>query len=180
MKHITVLDRKFKPYLSSAEIANIIQRLASEISNDMRNLNPLVCPILSGSFMFAADLLRSLDFDPEISFVKYSSYEGTKSSGVVKEILGFPKGVKGRHLLLVEDIIETGISMKYTIQKLHELQPASVKVCTFVQKPEMLQCDLAIDYVGKAIANDFIVGYGLDYNGFGRTFPDIYILDEDL
>jgi hypoxanthine phosphoribosyltransferase len=175
---ITVHDKKFDFFMTANEIDAVIQRLADEISRDMRELDPIFCPVLSGSFLFAADLVRKLDFDPEISFVKFSSYDGLQSTGQVKELIGFPDSVRGRHVLIVEDIIETGISMAAMLKKLYEKEPASVKVCTLMHKPELLQCDVQMDYIGREIPNAFIVGYGFDYNGHGRTYPDIYSLSD--
>lgn len=177
MENVKIHDKYFKKYILDTEIQQIVRRLAGEISNRFRSLNPLVMPILNGSFIFAADLLREIDFDPQISFVKYSSYEGTQSTGVVKQLIGFPESVKDRHVLLVEDIIESGISMRYTLQQLHTLQPASVSICTFLHKPELFDNSFPIDFIGKSIPNDFIVGYGLDYNGLGRTLKHIYVIN---
>ncbi|MBQ9547375.1 MAG: hypoxanthine phosphoribosyltransferase [Bacteroidales bacterium] len=175
---ITIYDKKFDFFMTAEEVQAVIRRLADEISNDMRDLDPIFCPVLSGSFLFAADLVRKLDFDPEISFVKFSSYDGLQSTGQVKELIGFPDSVRGRHVLIVEDIIETGISMAAMLKKLYEKEPASVKVCTLMHKPDLLQCDVQMDYIGREIPNAFIVGYGFDYNGHGRTYPDIYSLSD--
>ncbi|MBQ0015919.1 MAG: hypoxanthine phosphoribosyltransferase [Bacteroidales bacterium] len=175
---IKVLDKSFRCYLSAADIAQIVERLAAEISRDLKDLNPIICPVLNGSFMFATDLLRSLDFDPEISFVKFQSYQGTQSSATVKELVGFPESVTGRNVLIIEDIVETGHTMRQALSQLAKLHPASVRICAMVRKPQLLQADVKVDYVGKDIDNEFIVGYGLDYNGYGRTYPDIYQLVE--
>lgn len=177
MESVKIHDKNFKKYISEDEIRQIVRRLAGEISDRFRSLNPLVMPILNGSFIFAADLLREIDFDPQISFVKYSSYSGTQSTGVVKQLIGFPESVQGRHILLVEDIIESGISMRYTLQQLQGQNPASVAICTFLHKPDLFDKSFPIDLIGKNIPNDFIVGYGLDYNGLGRTLKDVYVLD---
>ena len=173
---IQIADKQFEIFIDRHEIADIISRLAAEISKDLRDKDPLFCPVLSGSFMFATDLVRALDFDPEISFVKYGSYVGTQSSGVVNEMMGFPDLVEGRNVLIVEDIIESGISMNTMLNRLAEKHPASVRVCTLMHKPDMLRCKVQMDYIGRCIPNAFIVGYGFDYDGHGRTYPDIYSL----
>ncbi len=175
---IQVLDKRFKPYITCSELAAIVKNLAARISDDYRDKCPLVMPILNGSIFFAADLLRAMDIDVEVSFVKMASYDGTQTSGQVKELIGFSENVAGRHVLLVEDIVETGISMEYTLHHLHALNPASVRICSLVFKPHLFHKDFKIDYVGREIGNAFIVGYGLDYNGYGRTYKDIYVLDE--
>lgn len=177
MQKVIVHNKTFRLYMSEAEIKEIVHRLGAEISRDYRGRNPILCPILTGSFVFAADLARQLDFDPQVSFAKYSSYQDMFSTGRVREVLGFPKECHGRDIIIVEDIIDTGISMEYVMQQAYALQPASVAICAFLFKPGSFQKDYKIDYIGKSIPNDFIVGYGLDYNGMGRTFKDIYILD---
>lgn len=173
---ITIQDKTFQLYMRSDEIQTIVKRLAKEVSHDIRDLDPIVCPVLNGCFIFANDLLRNLDFDPELQCVRYSSYEGTQSTGKVRELLGFPDAVRDRHVLVVEDIIETGISMRAMLEHLKSKHPASIRVCTLMRKPSLLQCDVQMDYVGRDIPDDFIVGYGFDYNGHGRTYPDIYSL----
>ena len=178
MEKIQVLDKQFKLFIPEAEIAAIVANIAHQVSVDLKGGNPLLMPILNGSFLFAADLVRAMDFDCEVSFVKMSSYAGTQSSGTVKQLIGFPESVKGRDILLIEDIIETGISMEYTLKQLQVLQPSSIRICTFFFKPGMFEKQFKIDYVGKRIGDEFIVGYGLDYNGYGRLYKDVYVLDE--
>lgn len=178
MSTIQVHDKRFKTYLPAAEIAREVARLAQELGRDFRGKDPLFIPILNGAFMFASDLLRALDFDVEIAFVKYASYEGTNTTGVVKELIGFPESVRGRHVVLVEDVVDTGISMAHTLERVQAMQPASVSVCTFFFKPDKFVKHFKIDYIGRTIPNDFILGYGLDYNGLGRTYADVYVLDE--
>ncbi len=177
MEKIQVSDKRFKLYMTETEIQTIIERLASDISRDFRDRNPILCPILTGSFIFAADLIRRLDFDAPVSFVRYSSYSGTSSTGQVIESLGFPASCQGRHVILIEDIIDTGISMQFVLERLQLLNPASITICTFLFKPGCFKKNYKIDYIGKEIPDDFIVGYGLDYNGLGRKYPDIYTID---
>lgn len=178
MKKIQVHDKRFRLYMPADEIQSVVGRVADEISRDYRGRTPIVCPVLTGSYMFAADLTRSLSIDADISFVRYSSYQGMSSTGQVKKVLGFPADCKGRDVIIVEDIIDTGISMEKMVEQLRELQPASIALCTFFFKPGNFQKDYKIDYIGKSIPNDFIVGYGLDYDGAGRTYPEVYVLDE--
>ena len=178
MEKIKVLDKHFKLYMSAEEIAKEVERVAMEMSRDLRDKKPIIFPVLNGSFVFAADLVRKLDFDAELSFLKYSSYSGTQTTGEVKKTLNFPKSVEGRHIVIVEDIIDTGLSIKSALTDLMKLKPSGVSVCTFFFKPDSFRMDYKVDYVGKRIANDFIVGYGMDYNEYGRFYKDVYVIDE--
>lgn len=178
MEKIKVLDKTFSLYMSDSEIQAAVKGVADAISCDYRDKLPLLCPVLTGSYMFAADLSRHLTIDAPVSFVRYSSYEGMASTGTVKKALGFPEACRGRDVIIVEDIIDSGISMGYVIEELRKLQPASIAICTFLFKPGNFKGSYKIGYVGKSIPNDFIVGYGMDYDDFGRNYPDIYVLDE--
>lgn len=173
---ITVCDKQFKLYMPEHEIKAVVDKMARLISSDMRNSNPLFVPILTGSYIFMADLARALDFDADIAFARYSSYNGMQSTGSVKAQLPFPERCRGRHVVIVEDIIDSGITMDYLIAQLQELHPASIRIATFLFKPDSFQKSFKIDYIGKSIPNDFIVGYGLDYNDFGRGYRDIYVV----
>lgn len=179
MEKIQVKDRIFKKYLREDEIQTIVKSVADQISHDYSNRSPILCPVLTGSYLFVADLTRYIEFDAEVAFVRYSSYSGMSSTGKVKTILGFPQKCKGRDVIIVEDIVDSGISMEYMIEELKKLEPASIAICTFFFKPNNFQKDFKVDYVGKEIPNDFIVGYGLDYDGVGRTYRDVYVVDED-
>lgn len=178
MKTIQVLDKWFRLYMSAEEIQAAVTRVAREISRDYENKRPVICPVLTGSFMFAADLVRMLDFDADVAFVRYSSYAGLSSTGQVREVLGFPEKCKGRDVIIVEDIVDSGITMEKVTEKLRTLEPASIAICTFFFKPGNFQKNYKIDYIGRSIPNDFIVGYGLDYDGAGRTYPEVYVLDD--
>lgn len=171
---ITVLDKKFDLYMSAEELAHEVKRVAAEISRDYRGRNPILCPVLTGSFQFASDLVKELDFDAEVSFVRYCSYQGMSSTGEVRELLGFSDSCKGRDVIIVEDIVDSGISMEKMLAQVAKKEPASVAICTLFFKPESFTKHFKIDYIGKSIPNDFIVGYGLDYNGMGRTYRDVY------
>lgn len=164
--------------MSDAEIESTVQRLAHTISADFTGMNPILCPVLTGSYMFAADLSRQLTIDHEVSFVKFSSYQGMKSTGSVKPILDYPRSCQGRSVIIVEDIVDTGLTMDFMLRRLKELEPASISICSFFFKPTSFKYNFNIDYIGRSIPDDFVVGYGLDYDEFGRHLPDIYILDE--
>lgn len=175
---VFVNDKKFRLYIPEADIQSIVLRMAQTISCDYHGLNPILCPVLTGSYLFAADLSRRLTIDCELSFVKYSSYVGMQSSGKVVEVLPFPSEVKDRHVIIVEDIVDSGVTIDCMLQKLNEMKPASVAVCTFLFKPDNFVKDFPIRYIGASIPNKFVVGYGLDYSGKGRSYKDLYILDE--
>lgn len=180
MSMIKVHDKHFAPYLSRQELDSIVHRLAGEIERDYRDRQPLLCPVLTGSFIFAADLVRAMESDPEVAFVRYTSYSGMSSTGKVRAELPFPDKCRGRHVVVVEDIVETGTAMEAMLEELRQLEPASIAICTLLTKPDRFHKPFRIDYVGKAIANDFIVGYGLDYDDCGRTYKEVYILDDTL
>lgn len=174
---ITVHDKQFKLYMTEAEIQKEVKRVASEISRDLAGKNPLFCPVLTGSFMFMTDLARALDFDAETYFVKYSSYSGMSSTGKVKTVIPFPEKCKGRHVVIVEDIVDTGVSMQAMLEELTKLEPAHVYIATLLFKPDSFTKNFKIDYLGRSIPNDFILGYGLDYNDSGRLYKDIYVVN---
>ncbi|MBR5352643.1 MAG: hypoxanthine phosphoribosyltransferase [Bacteroidales bacterium] len=177
MDKIQVLDKRFRLYLPESEIQEVVRRVAAELSRDYRGRNPIFCPVLTGSFVFAADLVRQLDFDAEVSFVRYSSYSGMSTTGRVEEVTGFPPSCRNRDVVIVEDIIDSGISMEYMLDRLRLLEPRSIAICTFLFKPGRFKKNYKIDYIGKEIPDDFIVGYGLDFEGVGRTYRDIYVYD---
>ena len=170
MERIQVLDKRFRMYMPEAEIQDIVRRMAADISRDYKGRNPILCPILTGSFMFAADLMRELEID-----VRYSSYLGMATTGSVKELMGFPKDCRARDVIIIEDIIDSGISMEFILEQLKLQKPSSISICAFLFKPGSFKKHYKIDYIGKEIPDDFIVGYGLDYDGMGR---DIYVLDD--
>lgn len=175
---ITVKDKQFRPYISKSEIDGINDRLAAELSRDYAGLDLVACPILTGAYMFAADLLRRLTIPCEVSFVRYASYSGMTSTGQVRCMLPFPPNVEGRDVLIVEDVVDSGFSMRHMIDAVMALHPRSVKICTLFFKPEAFKGDYKVDYIGREIGNEFIVGYGLDYDEYGRTLPEVYVLSE--
>jgi len=178
MDTVRIYDKTFKLSCSEAEILRSVKAVADRLNRDMAGKNPLFMAVLNGSFIFAADLLRLVSIPCEVSFVRLASYQGTMSSGKIKEVIGINEDLAGRTVVIVEDIIETGLTVKRMIDTLSTRNPASVHVCTLLQKPEKLEADINIEYVAMRIPNDFIVGYGLDYNQQGRNLRDIYTLCE--
>lgn len=177
-KSVTVHNRKFNIYISEEEIAQINQSLARQINPHYADKEPIVLCILNGSFIFAADLVRCFDFNLKMEFVRYSSYEGTDSSGTVTRILGLKSDITDQDIILIEDIVDTGLTLSRAIKDLWSHKPKSIKIVSLLLKPEALQYDIPIDFVGKSIPNKFVVGYGLDYDELGRDLPAIYQLDE--
>ncbi len=178
MDTITVKDKTFAISIPEERILKEVERLAAQISHDFEGKNPLFLAVLNGSFIFAADLFRRITIPAEISFVKLASYEGTASSGVIKEVIGLSENLAGRTVVVIEDIVDTGFTMAKLIEDLGARAPESIHICTLLLKPEKLKVKLDVEYVALEIPNDFIVGYGLDYDGFGRNLKDIYTLVE--
>ena len=174
MNSIKINDRSFRVSITETEIKNRIKSLAAEISADMEGKNPLFLAVLNGAFIFAADLMREMTIPCEISFVKLASYQGTTSTGEIKEVFGINEDLTGRTVIIVEDIVESGQTMKNMIESLGTRNPASVQICTLFFKPDKLKEELTLDYVAFRIPDDFIVGYGLDYNQAGRGLKDVY------
>lgn len=169
-------DKEFEIYMPESEIAEITKQMAEAIDRDYEGKQPIVLSILNGSFIFAADLVRHFSFPMTIEFVRYSSYEGTQSTGTIKQILGLKSDIKGQDLLIIEDIVDTGNTLSKALVELQSHEPASLRVASLLLKPDALQHDLHVDYIGKSIPNDFVVGYGLDYDELGRDLPAIYKL----
>jgi len=171
---IRLKDRDFELYIGEAAIVGAIERMAVEIERDMSGRDPLFVGILNGAYMFAAELMSKLSPSYELTFAAYSSYRGTQSEGKVKELLPVRGDTAGRTVILLEDVVDTGLTMQYVMSKLRESGATDVRLATMLLKPDALQCDLQPDYVGMEIGNDFIVGFGLDYDGAGRSSRDIY------
>lgn len=176
MDIVKIKDKTFKISIPEAEILKHVKEVADRINHDMAGKNPLFLAVLNGSFMFAADLMKMITIPCEISFVKLASYQGVISTGSVKEVIGINEDLSGRTIIIIEDIIDTGLTMKRMIESIGTRNPESVHICTLLLKPEKLQEKLDVDYVAMKIPNDFIVGYGLDYDGYGRNTRDIYTL----
>ena len=171
-------SRVWQIFCNFAEIFNLFKALAQQISKDMEGKVPLFLGVLNGAFIFAADLMRELTIPSEISFVKLASYQGTTSTGKINEVLGINEDLSGRTVIIVEDIVESGLTMKRMIESLGTRNPASVHICTLFLKPDKLKEDLDIDYVAFRIPDDFIIGYGLDYDHLGRELREIYTIVE--
>ena len=179
MSIIKIKDKTFKTSIPEAQILERVKAVAARINTDMADKNPLLIAMLNGSFVFAADLRRMINIPCEISFVQMGSYEGTSSTGKVKQLLGLNEDIKGRTVIIVEDIVESGLTMKSLLDTLHEKEPAEIHICTLLLKPECLKVPLDIKYVAIEIPNDFILGYGLDYDQQGRNLRDIYTVVEE-
>src|SRR6478735_12343510 len=178
MPTIKVLDKTFDIYLPEAQLQEKIKGIADQINRDYEGKRPLFIAILNGSFMFAADLFKKLTIDAEICFIKLASYKGTKSSGHVITAIGLDIDIIGREVIILEDIVDTGKTLSHFIPQLQHQQPASIKICALLHKPEATRFPITIDYLGFTIPDKFVVGYGLDYDGFGRNIPAIYRLTE--
>ena len=174
MEIVQVLDKKFSLYISKEQIRERVKEVAAEIEKDLKDKNPLFLVILNGSFVFGADLLREMNFPCEITFIRMSSYEGTSTTGEVKQVIGLRESIEGRTVVVVEDIIDTGYTMKEMLRILTEKNPEDIYVTSLFVKPDNLKVDVKIDYRCFDIDNDFIVGYGLDYDHYGRNLPEIY------
>ena len=178
MNSIKIKDKSFRVSIPEAEIKTRVKALAEQMSKDLEGKNPIFLAVLNGAFIFAADLMREMTIPCEISFVKLASYQGTTSTGKVKEVFGINEDLSGRTVVIVEDIVESGQTMKQMIESLGTRNPASVQICTLFFKPEKLKEELTLDYVAFRIPDDFILGYGLDYDGLGRELKDVYTIVE--
>ena len=178
MSIVKVKDKTFRTFIPEAEIQQRVKAVADKLNEELKDKNPLFLAVLNGSFVFAADLMRMITIPCEISFVKLASYQGTVSSGKIKEVIGINEDLKGRTVVIVEDIIDTGFTMKRMLEQLGTRDPESLHICTLLVKPGKLQVPLNIEYAAMEIPNDFIVGYGLDYDQQGRNLRDIYTIVE--
>lgn len=176
MQTVQIKDKQFEIAIPAATIQQAVKTLADQMNVDLQGKSPLFIVVLNGAFMFASDLLKNISIPCEVSFVKLSSYNGTSSTGTIKELVGLQEDIKDRTVVIVEDIIDTGITMEMLVKQLKAKQPKELKVASFFLKPEALQKDVPLDYIALRIPNDFIVGYGLDYDGFGRNLADVYSL----
>lgn len=173
--NITLHDKAFRPYLSAAELAAAVDRLAVRLNADYAGRRPLFVVVLTGGFMFAADLLKRFTGDCEIVFIRVASYEGTGSTGAVQDVMGLREDVQGRDLILVEDIVDTGTTLHHLLPMLRAKNPASIEIAALFFKPASLRHPLTLNYIAQEIPNDFVVGYGLDYDGLGRNLPEVYV-----
>lgn len=174
---ITIKDKTFVPFISAEAIQARIQELAKQINQEYADKHPLIVVVLNGAFLFAADLAKNLTIPCEITFIRVSSYSATASSGQVKQILGLNESIEGRDLIVVEDIVDTGLTLAQVCEQLQEKGPKSLTIATLLFKPAALQKSLDLHYVGFEIENRFVLGYGLDYDGLGRNTPNILVLE---
>jgi len=178
MSVIQVNGRAFAPYLTADEIDKQIKRIGAQINKDYEGKRPLFIAILNGSFMFASDLFKELSVDAEICFIKLASYKGTRSTGHVITSIGLDESLKDRHVVIIEDIVDTGKTLSEFLPQLVDQQPASLKIAALLHKPDATVYPLAIDYLGFSVPNKFLLGYGLDFDGLGRNLKEIYQLNE--
>jgi hypoxanthine phosphoribosyltransferase len=174
MSKIRIHDREFVKSISREEIDKEIKRVAAQINHDYAGKRPLFLGVLNGSFMFVADLLKNIELECEISFVKLSSYQGTETTGQVREVIGLSESLEGRDVIILEDIVDTGHTMHKMMQSLKNSNPASVEIASLFVKPARMQVPVDVKYALFTIPDRFIVGYGLDYDGLGRNLPDVY------
>ena len=177
MGKVTIKDKTFRVNIPASEINKAVGEVAHRINAELKDKKPLFLAVLNGSFMFASDLMKKLTIDCEISFVKVASYHGTSSTGSVKSLIGLNEDIKGRTVVIIEDIVDTGLTIEALVQQLEAMEPAEIRIATLLYKPEAYRKRIELDYVAIVVPNDFLVGYGLDYDGWGRNLPDIYVLD---
>jgi hypoxanthine phosphoribosyltransferase len=180
METLQVKDKKFAVSIPEAEILKQVKRVAGEINRDYDGREPLFLAVLNGAFIFAADLMKEVVLPSEIQFIKLASYEGTTSTGAVTETIGMTADISGRDVVIIEDIVDTGLTMQHLVDSLSARSPRSIAICSLLVKPANLKIDLDIRYKCFEIPNDFILGYGLDYDGFGRNTRDIYTVVETV
>ncbi|WP_432713130.1 hypoxanthine phosphoribosyltransferase [Pedobacter sp.] len=175
MNSVNIEDKDFEIYLENDQINKRTRLIGIQLNVDYENRCPILIGVLNGSFVFMADLLKEIDISCEIAFIRISSYKGIESTGTIKEAFGLPENLHNRDVILIEDIVDTGLTLKYILEKVKQQDPASVKVCSLLFKPKaLLEPIPELEYVGFEIPNEFVVGYGLDYNGLGRNLKDIY------
>lgn len=177
-KIVKIKDKEFRPYIEPKEIDIIINQLAERLNQDYAGKTPLLVAILNGAFIFAADLVKKLDFPCRISLIKVSSYSGTESTHNVCDLIGLQESIEDEDVIIVEDIVDTGVTMEHLLSRMKQENPRSLAVCSLPFKPDKFTKDYKIDYIGKSIPNQFVVGYGFDYDGYGRNLPGIYQLNE--
>jgi hypoxanthine phosphoribosyltransferase len=176
MKEINILDKKFREYLTEKVIQKRIEELAIQINTDLAGKEVVFLGILNGAFLFAADLFRRINFPARISFIKLASYQGTSSQGLIKELIGWNEDIKNKTIVVIEDIVDTGNTLERIVDELVIRKAAEVRIAALLYKPAAYTKDIPLDYIGFEIPNDFVVGFGLDYDGFGRNLPSVYTL----
>jgi hypoxanthine phosphoribosyltransferase len=176
MKEIHILDKKFNIYLTEKVIQQRIEELAKQVNNELAGKEVVFLGILNGAFLFAADLFRRIDFPARISFVKLASYKGTSSSGSIKELIGWNEDINNKTIVVLEDIIDTGNTLERIVDELVMRKAAEIRIAALLYKPDAYTKQIPLHYIGFEIPNNFVVGYGLDYDGFGRNLPSVYTL----
>lgn len=179
MSRIKIHDKEFEVSIPSEEILKEVKRVACEINRDYAGKRPILLCVLNGSFMFAADLMKNLNIECEITFVRLSSYQGTNTTGVVREVIGLSESITDRDVIIVEDIVDTGYTMQRMLETLGTHKPATLQIASLFLKPARLQVPVDVKYSAFTIPDRFIVGYGLDYDGLGRNLPDVYDVVEE-
>jgi hypoxanthine phosphoribosyltransferase len=178
MDVVKVHDKTFRLSIPEEKIMEAVDSMAQQISRDYSDKDPVFIAVLNGAFVFASDLLKRINFPCSISFVKIASYAGTSTTGNVKSLIGLNEDLEGKNIVVIEDIIDSGTSMKYLLEELKKMNPLNIRIASLLFKPDAFREDYTIDYIGISIPNDFIVGYGLDYNGYGRNLRQIYTVVE--
>ncbi len=176
MEKVTLHDKQFEPYISARELDAAIDAVAARVTRRYADQLPLFLGVLNGSYYFASELMKRLTFSCEISFVKVASYHGTRSSGTVKQLIGLQESISRRHVVVLEDIVDTGNTIMHVVEALREHHPASLAVASLLLKPDVYKKELPIDFVAREVPNVFVVGSGLDHDGLGRNLPGIYRL----
>ncbi len=179
MKRIKIHDKVFEPFLSQARIQSAVKDVASKLHHQYIGKQPIFIGVLNGSFFYIADLVKHIDFDCEVSFVKVASYQGTKSTGNVRQLIGLDQSVKDRHVIVVEDIVDTGNTIEAVTDQLRGMGAKTIAVTTLLFKPEVYEKELKIDFPAIEITPEFVVGYGLDYDGLGRNLNEIFVLSKE-
>ena len=177
MSNVILHGHSFKIKITASEINKAVADVARQINSNLKDKKPLFLAVLNGSFMFASDLMKKIKIDCEISFIKVDSYEGTSSTGSMKELIGINEDIKGRTVVIIEDIVDTGSTIESVYKQLQELGASEISVATLLFKPDAYTKSVPIEYTAIVVPNDFLVGYGLDYDGLGRNLEDIYVLD---
>ncbi len=176
MDKVKIHDKEFRISISAEKIQSRIAELGKQVSAEMKGSKPLFVAVLNGAFLFAADLLKNVSCECEITFVRVSSYAGTQSTGQVRNLIGLNENIEGRTIIIIEDIVDTGDTAIYLLKELQKQHPQEIKIASLLLKPKALKHELKVDYIGFEVPNDFLVGYGLDYDGLGRNLNDIYTL----